>query len=558
MNQRNSRPVRMPRIYDGQRRFLLWRLVMNGVAQAICAFAVAVILRRSLGAQESPPPEFAAFGLASLGLLLFALRALEATDAERLGQDYVRRVRLRIFASIAARPWKREGRHGLAMTRLISDLGGLRNWVSQGLARSIVSSIVLVGLLLALACFAPVAAQLAFGLIASYTGIVALTTPRVRARVRESRRLRGRLANNLAEKIVARRTIQAFGRRRSERRLVGRQNRRLSEALVRRVGSAQWLRASPEALMPAALAGLLWRESLATEASTTPSLASELAVGLLFFGMIVAALRDLGRAWDHRLNYEEARRRIGALLHDAGGATTRGRRTLRSPGALEVRLENVSAGPWIDRISLCAEASERILVVSQESAAASALFSLLARHADADSGEILVSGHRLARISTRSLRRHVQLVSPQLPLWRASIRANIAYGSQRRGRGALERVEAIAALCALTDDPELGASGLDFELGERGEGLSPSLRFRIALARAALADPKLLLIDDAICSHDVRARRALQRVADELDATLLISGRREDPPCRYDRIWLLDSAHAEPGGSAMEHARVIR
>src|SRR5262249_19339067 len=136
-------PVSLPRVYAGRRRALLWRLVANGLCQAALAFGAALLLRSLL---KTKAPAGHTLGLLALsGAALAALRIHAARVGERLGQDYVMRVRLRIFEALMAQPLRaaRSPRAGLAMTRVISDLGSLRSWVSVGLARSCVACVTL-------------------------------------------------------------------------------------------------------------------------------------------------------------------------------------------------------------------------------------------------------------------------------------------------------------------------------------------------------------------------------------------------------------------------------
>ena len=150
----------LPKIYAGKRRRLLWMLVANGFAQALCGVGLAMLLRQTLSAARGTQtiPWMAALEMSALGVLTLLLRVRQASDAERLGQNYVTRVRLRLFDRLAARPSR--GAHsgerwGVTMTRMISDLNSLRNWVSTGIARAIVAGITAGGLLTGLAFISP-------------------------------------------------------------------------------------------------------------------------------------------------------------------------------------------------------------------------------------------------------------------------------------------------------------------------------------------------------------------------------------------------------------------
>ena len=144
--------MNLPRLLSGPRRALMIRLLLNGVAQAASAFAMAWLLREAMsglrtGAPAGTPSWQIIGGLVLAALVILGLRVREQIDAERLGQDYVMKTRLRLFQRLAAAPARTErpARFGLTMTRMITDLNGLRNWVSMGVARMAVSSVSIVG-----------------------------------------------------------------------------------------------------------------------------------------------------------------------------------------------------------------------------------------------------------------------------------------------------------------------------------------------------------------------------------------------------------------------------
>ncbi len=226
----------LPRIAAGRRKSWLWMLVANGIAQALCGLALAYLLRDALHvARDGSAPWNQSAGILSIGVAMILLRVREARDAERLGQNYVTRVRLRIFDRLASRPARDRtaGRWGVTMTRLISDLNSLRNWVSTGVARSIVASITALGLLAGLVVLSPWSSIGVVSMTVVCLAGAAALTPRLRDLVRESRRRRGRLANNLGERILALPTVRELGRSRQERARVRSHSVRLSEAASR-------------------------------------------------------------------------------------------------------------------------------------------------------------------------------------------------------------------------------------------------------------------------------------------------------------------------------------
>jgi ABC-type multidrug transport system fused ATPase/permease subunit len=527
----------LPRIHGGRRKAILRRLVANGVAQASLAFAIAWLLRGALGSSGGDAPDVLLLGaLVGASAAAVGLRVVEAADAERLGQEYVTRVRLRIFERIAARPEQPTGpgRYGLTMTRLISDLGSLKNWVSLGIARALVASITLAGLIAALAHVDASLAAAGAGVVLLAAGGAALFTAPLRSRVREARRRRGRLANNLGEKVFAYRTVRHFGRTDRELRRVGGQSRRLRDALVSRMRLSQALRSLPDLGLPLGAGAVVWLST--TRAAGDWTLADG-AAAILLLGLLVAALRDLVRAWDYRLSFEEGYRRIATLLEGPRLSERRDAEELDGEGPVALSLRKVRVGDALRRLSVEAAPGERVLVTGPSGSGKSLVMALAARLLDPDAGRVRIDGRPLPRLSLDSVHDTVKLVAPELPLLRGTLGENLAYGAADDEDAAAEA----AALCGLLDEPSL-PDGLDSRIEEAGQNLPRGVRARVALARAVAARPRLLLVDDPAFSTDADARAALARTIDGLPATVLVTANEGATPIQATRVWDLGAS----------------
>jgi ABC-type multidrug transport system fused ATPase/permease subunit len=553
--------VSLPRVVAGGRRPLMARLLLNGVAQAGAAFAIAWLARGALeapGAASEAAPEARALRVAGLviaGLLLLALRALERVDAEHLGQDYVTRVRLRLFERIAALPLRREqaGRFGLTMTRMVSDLNSLRRWVSVGVARMSVATVSVCGILAALAYFDRVAAAVAGGLLA-LSAVVALgLTPALREQVREARRRRGRLAGNVGEKIFAFGTVRHHGGTRRELRRLRRQSRRMTRALVRRMRLSGLLRSLPDAVFPLAIAVLVFLVGIEGAALSR----GDLVVTLLLLGMFTAPVRDLAQAWDYRLSFLEGRRRIEQSLSSPRIRESARAVALPGAGPIGVAFRDVRVEGVLDALTAAAEPGDRVLVTGATGSGKSTLLALAARLFDPDAGEVAFDGISLRRLTLTCVEEGVRLVSPELPLLRGSVAENIAYGIDA---DAPECVERVASWCGLGASCETLPRGLDTRIEEKGKNLPAGLRARVALARALAAEPRLLLIDDPLFGADPEALAALRSALRHTDATCLLVGSGSLALPRIDRVWRLEAGrlHEEEPGPSLSEAQAAR
>jgi len=528
--------VSLPRVLAGRRRALVARLVANGIAQAGAALGGARALHAALAGDA---PSAAAIGaLALSGAALLALRVHAAGVAERLGQDYVTRVRLRIFEAVAARPARSAAsRTGVMLTRVITDLGSMRSWVSDGIARSLVAVVTLTGALAALAFLHPTA-SLALGLIAlGCAALAAGLAPLLRTAVREVRRRRGRLANNLGEKLLASHTVRQLGRTEQELARVRTHSGWLRDALVRRARLAEAVVALPDLATPLALAA--W---LALRGASHPG---ELAAGALVLGVLGGALRDLARALEHRIAFEEGRRRILELLAEPRLSEKRRARALPGSGPVSVEFLGVSVEGALRDVTLAAKPGERVLVVGPTGAGKSTLLALAARLLDPGVGEVRLGGEPLPGLSLDAVHDAVQLVSPELPLLRGSVAENVSYGADDDDA---DWVAAVVLACGLADDAAL-PEGLATRVDERGANLSASSRARIALARALAMRPRLLLLDDPVFASDEAARTALERALALHPATALVVGAGDARAVGCERAWELEAGRAAEAAS---------
>jgi ATP-binding cassette subfamily B protein len=445
------------------------------------------------------------------------------------------RVRLRIFKRIAIRPDRPSdsGRYGLTMTRLISDLNSLRNWVSVGVARALVAAITGTGVLLTLLYLDVGIGLAAVGIVALCGLLGAALTPTLRRRVREARKRRGRLASNLGEKVFAFRTVRHFGRTARELRRVDSQSRRLRDSLVARTQASQALRGLPDLVYPLGIASIVW---LSHRPGGTGWRGSSGTVAVLLLALLASSLRGLARAWDYRLSFAEGHRRISTILRSPRLSERQATEDLPGEGPVGFAFDGVSAGEALQDVSLEVAPGERVLLTGPAGSGKSLLLALAARLLDPESGTVRLGGRPIQRLSLDAVHEAVQLVAPDLPLLRGTVAENLGYGIEGETR---ESIEEAARRCALLEEPGL-PQGLETRLEERGANLSSGLRARVALARAVVARPRLLLVDDPAFVSDTDARAALRRVAAELPVTLVAVGPEGSLPVAPDRILRLD------------------
>ena len=154
-----------------------------------------------------------------------------------------------------------------------------------------------------------------------------------------------------------------------------------------------------------------------------------------------------------------------------------------------------------------------VALVGPSGAGKTSIANLLCRFYDPTHGHILVDDHNLRQVQLRSLRRHVAVVLQDTFLFNATVRENLLYGKPDASER--ELIAAAEAACA-HEFIEQMPGGYDTEIGERGVKLSGGQRQRLALARAILADPRILILDEATSSIDAEAEYLIQQALEKV------------------------------------------
>ncbi len=231
------------------------------------------------------------------------------------------------------------------------------------------------------------------------------------------------------------------------------------------------------------------------------------------------------------------------------------------PGALdpgrirgEIELDGVrfsygaDAGIALDGIDLHVPAGQTVALVGETGAGKSTLAKLVARFYDPQEGRVLVDGHDLRDLSSSALRSQLGIVPQEGFLFSGTVRDNIAFG-----RPDASEDEIHAAAAAVGADRFIGGlpNGYDTEIGERGVHLSAGQRQLIAFARALLAEPRILILDEATSNVDVRTERIIEQGLERLllGRTAIVIAHRLSTIRRAGRIVVLEHGRIAEAGT---------
>jgi ATP-binding cassette subfamily B protein len=497
----------------------------------------------------------------AVGLVLaIGLRALFeylATIAFALaGARILTRVRGDLFRHLQALPlsFHQTARTGDLTVRLISDIGMLKETAVTALMPLAVNTLVLAGMVgimlwvdwqLALIALAPLP-------------LLWLSTVKFGRRIqtvsRRTRATEGAMAATASEALSGIRTVQALGLEAGMQQSFAGAN----DAALTQDVKAKRLAAGLERLVDLLLAGaiamvLYFGARSVMDGRITPG---DLLVFITYLKNTFRPVRDYAKFSARLAKATAAGERVVELLQTRSTLADRpGAPALATSGAA-ILFENVRFGhggkPVLDALSLAIPPSQSVALTGHSGAGKSTLLGLALRLADPESGRIMIDGQDLREVTQDSLRRAFAFIPQETVLFRASVADNIAIAAGRKVTRA--EIEAACRLAAAHDFIAALPEGYDTILAERGATLSAGQRQRLSLARGALRDAPILVLDEPTVGLDAESEAlvsaAIWRLAE--GRTTLIVTHDLALAARADRVVCLaegrvaeDGTHAE-------------
>jgi ATP-binding cassette, subfamily B, bacterial MsbA len=497
--------------------------------------------------QELSPRSFL-FGIFVSLLTLAALKAavvyVQRVVSETIGQRMIQELRLDLYAHLQSLSmgFFKGARTGRLMLRLMGDINAVLDMITDGFLRTLMDVVTIVAITITIVVLNTKLALLVLAGLPLYAWAFLKLSPELRETGRLARRERSELSGHLQETIAGAAVVKAFAQEPHEKRRLASQTERLRDHLIDKARIGGRLAALAHLAIAVGGALTLWIGGGAVlDGSMTKG-------GLMAFyalaAMLFPPMRRLARTNE---TFQAARVSLDRILDFFDETTSLAEPRGGSPITVtrgDVAFEGVSfsyvRGTQVLRdVTLRVGSGETVAFVGPNGAGKTTLISLLPRFHDPDAGRVIVDGRDLSRIDPASLRRQVGIVAQQPFLFSGTIADNIRYGkpdaSDDEVRDAARTANALGFIETLPD-------GFDTDPGERGQRLSGGQVQRIALARAILDNPLILILDEATSAVDAESEALIQEAIARLmiGRTTFVIAHRASTVKRADRIVVME------------------
>jgi ATP-binding cassette, subfamily B, bacterial len=490
------------------------------------------------------------FGMVAIPIVSGVIGVWQTWLSNRIGQDVMHDLRASVYAHLQrlSLAFFTRTRTGEVQSRIANDIGGVQSVVTST-ATSIVSNVTTV----IATSFAMIFLNWQLTLVAfALLPVFVLLTRRVGAQRREiTRHTQGSLADisTLVEESLSVSGVLLGKTMGQSDELVQRfrdESSRLAGLQLRQRMAGRWVMASITttfAVMPAIIYGVAGHAISAgwAQASIGTLVAFTTLQTRLFFpvGSLLTVQADLQASlalFDRIFEYLD----LPVDIEERADAVDLERESVRG----EVRLEAVSFAyetgrPVLHDVSFTADPGTKVAIVGETGSGKTTLGYLIARLYDVTAGAVLIDGHDIRDLRFAALRRTVGVVSQDTYMFHGTVRENLRFA---RPDATDEQLEQSARAARIHDYLATLPDGYDTVVGERGYRFSGGEKQRLAIARAILRDPAVLVLDEATSALDVETERLVQQALDGLTAgrTTIVIAHRLSTIRDSDLILVLD------------------
>ena len=550
------RTLRAVRPYYGQVALMLFCVLVVVGASLVTPAIIQYVIDQGL--QRGDANTMAQAGLLIVGVGL--IRALFNFGRRYLGEWLINRTgydfRNTLYDKIQHLSFDYHDRAqtGQLMSRCTEDVNALSRFVGQGSVDLLNVALLLVGILVLLFRESVSLTLIGMGPLIVLTGVTVYMGAVLNPMFLGIDQALGDVSAAVQENLSGVQVVRAFARERYEKDKFARSNRRLWDAYVTML--ARWGRFMPTMtiLVMASTALILWFGGQMVIAGSLTL--GELVAFNAYLLLLAAPVQGLGFLVQAVGEALAGGQRIFEILDTPEAIQTPANPAPLPPLSGAVRFEDVSfayrsSRPALHDISFEARPNQVIALIGPTGSGKTSLINLIPRFYDVTAGRVLVDGRDVRSIELKTLRSQIGIVLQTSLLFSTSVRGNIAFG---RLEASDDEVEAAARAARAHEFILALPEGYETVVGERGVTLSGGQRQRLAIARALLMDPRILILDDATSSVDTETEYLIQQALDALmeGRTTFVIAQRLSTVKRADLILVLQDGRIVQRGRHIE------
>lgn len=497
----------------------------------------------------------------TLLMLLAASSLYLALTAQRfllswVGQRVLADLRSALFRHLQELPLAYHDSHivGVTISRVISDVGVINQLLSQGLITLTGDSLLLAGIVIVMLSLNAQLALVTFSIIPLIVLVTAIFARRAKLAFRKTRARNAHLIGDLAENLSGIRVIQAFANEDSTSSKFDEVNQANRDAHIEAMSLSFVFLPTVEFLgiVATGIVLLFGGISVAQGALTLGTVIAFLGYVNRFF----LPVQELSQLYATMQTAMAGGERVINLLNTEPAISDRDDATVMPPIKGRIQLQDVSFGyrenlPVLREINLDFPPGTMVALVGPTGAGKTSIANLIARFYDASEGALLIDGIDIRQVQQRSMRSQMGLVSQDPFIFSGTIAENIRFGRPDATDDEVAAAGRTANFDAFVRDlPD----GYTTEILEDGANLSVGQRQLISIARAILADPRILIMDEATSSVDMVTETLIQDALQKLLAkrTSIVIAHRLSTIVKADVICVVDAGRVCEMGSHAE------
>jgi ATP-binding cassette subfamily B protein len=548
--------IRLARPYRARTTLALVTLVGYTLVALLPPYLAKLAVDEGLVARDLSTLTAVVVAFVAAGFAALALSAAQTYFTGWVGERALADLRIRLFDHLQrlSLGFYERNRTGAIVSRITNDVEALDQLVTDGFSSLVQNSLVLAGTAVVLFLLDWRLALATLVVLPLMAGATAWFRSRSNRAYRQVRERLGLVTATLAEDISGMRVVQSFSREPASQASFRGVNERYREANHETVVLNGLYFPAVDVLSSIATAIVLgFGGVLVVDGSLT---VGTLLAFTLYLANFFEPVQQLSQLYNTFLSATAALDRIMVVLDEEPEVVDAAESGELPRIRGHVRFEHVRFGygslpDVLHELDLEVPPGTTVALVGHTGAGKSTIAKLLARFYDPREGRIAIDGHDLRDVTQSSLRGQLGIVPQEGFLFAGTVAENIAFG--RPGASLEEVVAAAEAVGADTFVDEL-PGGYDTDLGERGFRLSLGQRQLVAFARAILADPRILILDEATSSVDIGTERRIERGLRRLLAgrTAFVIAHRLSTIRRADVIVVLDHGRIVEEGTHEE------